>query len=43
MSTWTISPSPVQSWKEEIHSRRRVMDARSRKYFCSVPSRAPPS
>ncbi|KAK2171749.1 hypothetical protein NP493_1029g01006 [Ridgeia piscesae] len=43
MSTWSISPSPVQSWKEEIHSRRRVMAARSRKYFCSVLSHAPPT
>ena len=31
----------VQSWKE-IHSRPHVMAARSRKYFCSVSSRAPP-
>ena len=50
MSTWSISPcmdrlraAPVQSWKEEIHSRLRVMAARSQKYFCSVPSRAPPT
>ena len=50
MSTWSISPckdrlraAPVQSWKEEIHSRRRVTTARSRKHFCSVPSYAPPT
>ena len=49
VSTLLISPcldrvkaAPVQSWKEEIHSRRRVMAAMLRKYFCFVPSRAPP-
>ena len=50
MSTWSISPfmdrlraAPVQSWKEEIHSHQRVMAAKLQKYFCSVPSRAPPT
>ena len=49
MSTWStrscmdrLRAAPVQSWKE-IHSRLRVMAARSRKFFCSVPSRAPPA
>ncbi|KAK2176406.1 hypothetical protein NP493_664g02129 [Ridgeia piscesae] len=42
MSTWSTSPSAVKSWKEETHSRRRVMAARSRKYFCSMPSATPP-
>ncbi|KAK2176241.1 hypothetical protein NP493_674g01072 [Ridgeia piscesae] len=27
MSTWSNSPSPIPSWKEEIHSCRRVMAA----------------
>ena len=50
MPTWSISPgmdqlsaAPVQSWKEEINSRRRVMAATSRKYFCSMPRCAPPT
>ncbi|KAK2193759.1 hypothetical protein NP493_7g09000 [Ridgeia piscesae] len=42
MSTWSISPSTVQSWNEEIHSLRRVMAARSRKYLSSVLNHAPP-
>ena len=49
ISTWAISPcmarlraALVESWNEEIHSHRHVMAVRSRKYLCSVPSRAPP-